>query len=541
MSFPTLISFIESLNEAGYGINLLEQDPPAVVLGDTDLTVGLTASFSWGPTSVETVTSLEEFMALYMPRQIVQHPNASIGVSKLPAGVVTNEGLSNLALFNKNFAAPVKFVNILGTSPAQSALVMDDVTGTPIQAFLVTAAYNGGLGDWIRVTTAVNTDTDYSDVTISFGTEDIVLEKLVYKDGSNDLVIGSDWVMGGGVTYDVVSSDGRPVCTFSIETPAALLPAVIASVALSGGTKGTLAAGDFVGSEVSPTGAFQFADDAPRILALVEVPDSLIEGATGVNALLGLLSDAVPFTNTFILGSTPAAATSAELVTHAGDVNHERVGVWAPLVRAVDTSAATPSVLTLDGNLFIAAQLTQIYQEESPGGPRHAPLFSGIVGTEEAVVFTPTTRKTLRNAGINTWVYESSSAYSFGGNSTLQNNTAGKDRIYRRRMADLIYAGLIEAFVPVADAPLTVKIASREISGEAQEAYTAAYAFLFGLSTDVLPDKGRTRIQSFSMDPFIANTQAGIDSGSWLIKVSVKLWSSAEAITLIAQVGTTVE
>jgi hypothetical protein len=400
-------------------------------------------------------------------------------------------------------------------APATAAKTYNDGAGTPAVLTTVTAKCPGALGNAISVAWSENaSDSTARDATVTIGTG----YSATYE---NVATIVS--------TALVVTDPGDPYVTFSKHASGTLVPAVAAAAALTGGADGTAVAADYVGSSSSSVGIRKFYSESVDVdvLFVAECPDSLVDT---VNT--GLEAYATETDKGMVVLCTPDGDTAAATITNVANHRDDRIVYVWPRVKTTNFYDPDLAEIEVDGNAFAAAAIVSVDPEASPGGAPGAPALSGITGLENEDI-PRSTYDDLNEAGVAPFQMVSGLGCILRKGVTTS-ITSGQTQIFRRRMTDFIADSLAARWQFFVGTLLDV-----DLAGESLGPNTSG---LIGETSQFLADlKRRNRIEDYSVDPFSENTQTNIDDAQWYVAVSVNLFSAADAIVLVGNIGEGVE
>lgn len=487
MSAGTLIRNIAAFSAIGYGINVMEQNPPGQVMGVGANVVGIVAALPWGPVNeVTTITSSGEFFDTFCP----------------PVFAAENTYTPLRALLNKRFPAGLKVVRIDATSAvAATSGAITAGTGT----ITITANYKGTIGNLISYQWTAATDLDAAkrNLVITIGTR----YTATYEN-----------VTFGAITTQVVDD----YVTVTSAAPSAL-PSAGSATALASGAEGSAIAGDYVGSSSSAVGIRKFYADGVdvNVLFVAECPEAL---KAAVNT--GLEAYVADTDKGMVVLCTPNSATVAATITDAASYRDDRIVYVYPRVKTTNFYDSAAGTVTVDGNAFAAAAIANVDPERSPGGASGAPFLQGITGLENEDI-TRANYDALNAAGVAPFQMTTSLGAIIRKGITTS-LTSGLTQIFRRRMTDYITSSLATRWENFAELPLDVDLDTQTLGPNMGPLVAETLAFLAGLGS---------RIHSYSVDAFSANSQSNLDAGRWYVLVRVKLFPAADEIVLISTIG----
>lgn len=488
----TLIRTVGSLSQVGYGINILEQLSPTPVQGAASNVVGVVGVWPWGPTNeVQTFYSVGEALNTLAPSAFAGATNAGL----FPA-------LLTLLL---PWPGPLEIVRIATTGAAQATLALLAGNGT---ACTVTARYQGSVGNEIKVqiTAATNGESTARNLAILIGTT----YKAVYEN----------------LTADTLAAVSDPYVLIT----GSVLPDVVAASSLAGGSDGTPAAGDYLGSINSDVGIQLFEGEGPQatVLFCAAVPNGLVGSVnTGLKTFVGATQKGL-----MAVLCTPAAQSASTTLADVASYNSDRLVYGWPQVYLLNTYVATPTEQLTDGNACIACAMASIPPEQSPGGAGGVTALKSIVRLEQT---SPSrgTLDALKSAGVATFFR----ADSLGGviirGAVTTSVDDRKRMIFRRRMADFIAQSIARALERYVELPLDLSFNSqqRPSLGEVTGAEVGVVTtFLEGLRV-------AGRIEGYQVDPYSQNTLSTAAAGRFHLAIAVGLFGAQEQIVLIHRIG----
>lgn len=493
----SLIQTISALSQSQYGVNVLEQDVPASAPGASTNVVAVVGNFPWGPVdTIGEITSNAELFDTFAP---------------LPFDALDDYPALK-SFLNKTFPNTVKVVRVSPSGQAKAThTFLDGSSGNSVD---VTAKYFGVLGNSIKVEWSTNADDSTArDATVSIGTAYSVTYPAVATIVSAALV---------------VTDPGDPYVTFAKHSAATLVPAVISATALSTGADGTAAAGDYSSAIELFAGA-----DVGFDVGFVAEPES---------AILDDVNDALKsFVDSHGKGmwvlSTPASQSAATSKTYVADYRSDRLVYPWPRVKTINGFDPDRAEITVDGAPFVAAAMASVQPEIGPGGKPGAAALKGITAIEQ-VGTTLTTLNALNAKGITPFFMSDALEGAILFNGLTTSLTAGRTKIFRRRMTDYVttsLAGLLEHYV---GEPLDINLSRQALGPITGPEAGQITQFLENLKN---PGQGNPqRIRDYSLDPFGGNLQSNIDAGQWILVLLVQLLSMQEQIVLRAQIGESV-
>lgn len=488
----SLIRRITALSAANYGVNILEQAPPGVVQGAQSAVVGVVGWFPWGPRNTVTeISSPRELFDTFCP---------------LPFDV-TDDWAAMKAFLNKTFPAGLKVVNIEPSGAA--AADFDFVDASADESVTVTAKYKGSVGNSIKVAWTANADDATArDATVTIGSLYSVTYKAVATIVSTALV---------------VTDPGDPFVTFSKFSGATLVPAAISATSLSGGADGTEAAADYTGSG---KGLLKFYGESVDV-------DILFVAEPGSSFIADINTGIEAYVNTNEKGMailcTPAAQSKSTARTYVADYRSERLVYTWPRVKTTNLYDPLNAEVTVDGAAFAAAALAGVAPEVSPGGAPGAPFLTGITGLEDETA-TAADMDTLNEYGVTPWMMNTALGGAIMRKAMTTSLTSGRTRVFRRRMTDFIVESLSARWEQFAEAPLDLTLSTQTLGPNSGQLVAETVAFLEQLKAD-------GRIREYAVDPWSENSSGSIADGTWVIVVTVGLFSAMDNLVLKANIG----
>jgi hypothetical protein len=490
----SLISKISSLASVGYGINIFEQSPPQNISGVKTNVAGCVGAFPWGPTTMQTVTSWQQLFDLYCPSYF----DAADTYPALKA------------FLSKKFPGGLKMVRAVASDAVLGTMDYDDEDAT--ESVTVVAKYLGLLGNSVLVEWAANADTAANrDAIVSIGT--------AYSERYENVVVAAGLV---------VTDPGDPFVTFSKHASCVKVPEVAAALALASGSDGTLAGADLVGSAVSNVGIRKFYDENISINALFVADlgddDTLIDAVN-----VGLFAYVGEDKGLAVL-MTKYDQTVAEAIVDVASYNDDRCVYPFPLAKCKNFYDTNLTEIEVQGGPWVAAAIVQNDPWQAPGGAASVEALKGITALEE-VSITRTNYESLNTAGIAPFFMST----ALGGAIVRRAVTTATDgtRIFRRRLTDYLtesIAAYLERFV---EYPIDLDLDAQTLGNYTKTEVDAVTTFLEN-------EKQAQHAKDYGIDPFSANTEAGIDAGRWVLAIQVETFSMQEEIVLQAEVGETV-
>lgn len=504
----TLVTRINAISEASFGVNILDRPSDPVVAGVDVATIGLVMDLPWGPVNeVIEVATLPELYRQFAPAEFDNREDYP----------------SLLSLLNKTWPSAIQINRIFrsgSTDAAAASATANDGAGSPAPSTITTARYVGASGNLIRHQWVANADGVST---------------------SRDLIV-SVVTAAGVTTYSkrhkaVATGGGTPVITdpgdrFVIVTPHGSIdevPAVMGSaVALTGGTDGVAVAADWTGAADTFDGIRAFLDDnlGVDVIIACEVDAAFIDDA---NDELIATAEAVGCRAVLC---TPEAQTKAQIDTYIADYRSENVSFHWPKVYTINKYDVTRPEVLVDGNSFAAVAVASVPPQDNPGGAPGARYLRGITGVETGV--TKAQFESLKENGVNGWFNSTANGgyIIYGGvNTQIADNT--RLTIARHRMFSYItgsLAGFLERFVGrLAD----IDLESQSLGPVTQQQDAAMRSFLQVLLNNKV-------IRSYNVDLFSGNTLLQMAAGTFVVLIEVGLYGSQDNIVIDANIGPTV-
>lgn len=497
----SLITRIDYIEQAKYGVNILDKAQPSVVVGRGSNTIGKVGAYPWGPVNEPILcTSPEEFFNTFAPIEFANRADYP----------------SLLAMLGKTYPAPIYVVRIEPTdSETASYTFVDAGTPTPENSVVVTARYPGESGNLISVAWSANP-------TVA---------------GNRDMTVTV--TAGGNITYqrihrNVVVATGLVVTDpndpWVIVTPHAdieAVPAPIAATALAGGDDGTAVLADWTGGSSGFNGLRAFLDDnlGVDVIFGAEVPSSMAEDW---NAALYPVVEAV---GAIAIYSTEEGMNrAAAIATAAANPSARAMQPW-PKVYIRNTYLPVPETVLADGNAFQAVAVAGVNPFESPGSEPGARYLRGIVSLETGV--SKEDYELLYAGGVS--AFRNSPAmggYMIGGAVSTQTADPNKVQISRQRAFDFITGSVAEYMERFIGRLADINLTQRRLGPITQAQASAVEAFMASL----VP----ASIEAYSVDWFSANTPQDLALNRFQVILSAKLYGVQDRIIIHANVGSTV-
>jgi len=497
-----LVRTISAETAAGYGVNILEDSPAAVVQGRGTRIVAIVGDFPWGPTDEPTlVGSGAELIEQFCPAEFQ----------------AANDYLSMRAVMGLQFPSSLVVVRIAATSAATAAKTFPHTGAT--DAVDVTARYEGVLGNRIRISFADNaTVPEDSDMTV----------KVLGSDGTT---------VRYSRTYLRAIVDGGAALSVSAE--AAADPFVVTAIAAGAPDTAPDAVADSALDDVAGADGTGVAGDWSD--ALATLGDSSVTwnvgfGAEVPSAMVDTWNDAVTAFadaqsgNRFLVHSTPASEDVATALTNV-DSAQQSDRCLRPWRRVRVTNEYDPlrGLVTVDGNADAAVAIASVDPWLSPGGAGGNKHMRRIKGVEAGVTATDAQLESLTDAGLTPIVISSALGPILRNARTTSLESADSRRVKVRRLTDYIVTAISDTLVQYAERPLDVDIVNRRLGPVTLPEIGSIRTFLDQLVGPAL--------RSYQLDPFGGNVQANIDSGQWFIILRAKYLPAQEQIILRIQAG----
>lgn len=498
-----LVHHITSESLAKYGVNILEIDPPRGVPTPGNRIVAVVGDFPWGPTDTVTqITSSAELFSTFCP---------------LPFDSLDSYPALK-AFIGKRFPSTVKVVRIDATDAVVATKTFEDASSN--DSLIVTAKYQGALGNSITVTITANADTATNrDVTIKIGDK----YEVTYENA----------VTASPLAVDATIDD--PYVTLALDGSASAVPDAATATALASGADGTAVAGDYLGTTAEGLKLFEAADEAYAVIFFAEPPTGLRDA---LNA--GLKTHQETTERGIGVLCTPDGQTKATAQTYAQTYAFDRLVYPYPRVKTVNTFDPDRATTTVQGNAFVASAIVNTDEWLSPGGKQSADWLRGIVGLESGVVMNLTDYANLNAAGVAPFFKSSAFNGYIIHKAVVTDLTAGKTRVLRRRLTDYIAEGLGDICELFTETPLDVDMAGQRLGPNTSLEASEITAFLQNMW---VTNKGIATVDSspgYTLD-FFAGTAPDIDAGRFVISLLVKFIAPQESVILRLQAGETVQ
>ncbi|HYD02627.1 MAG TPA: hypothetical protein VEB22_15475 [Phycisphaerales bacterium] len=488
----SLIRKISMLSQATYGINILEVDVPGGIRGVGEDAVGVVAELPWGPeTTVTDINSVGELFEQFCPTEFD----------------VADDYAAMKAFLNKTFPGGLKISRVPVTGAAAASKTFNDDDPNP--SLVATARYKGVVGNGIKVEILAGSSGTKRSVKVTIGS--------TYSKTYVDVQSGA-----------VVTDPGDPFVEFTAHASADEPAAVVAATALTGGADGTAVAADYTGTAPTYTGIRAFYPEGVKVgvLFVAEPPEALKDDIND-----GLLLYAQTVKKGVAVLCTKDGQSYSSAQTYVADYRDDRCVYPFPRVNTLNRYEDDPDEVEVDGSSFVAAAIVSVDPEVSPGGQPGAAALAGITSLEAE--FEDAIYQELNDDGIAPF-FMSTKLGCIIRNGLTTSLTAGKEKIFRRRMTDFISESIAEFLEAYIERPLDLVLSPAPRLGPVtQQEYGEIVAFLQGM-------KDGNRIANYSVDPFGGNTAAGIAAGTWVILISVQLYASQDVIVIKAAVGTSV-
>lgn len=483
---------IASEVDAGYGVNTLEVQPRPSVKGVSTSVVGMVALLPWGPVGeVVSITNAAEFLQRFYPDTLA----AVKDTTTYPA----LRALLNKPLFTRGGLRVVRPAVTGADSADSGAVTAGDGSVT------ITARYAGALGNSIsyQFTAASGGNAAERDVVITAPGY-----LATYKD----------------VAFAAIASLSDALVTFSA-TGATAMPDAGSATALTGGTDGTVAAGD-VTDAIDLFGA-DVAD--ADVVFVAECPSAIVDDVnTGLKALAALGG---PFV---VLSTVPSQerATAITYVEDYRDTAGNSLYPW-PRVKTPDTYTTANTETVVDGNAFVAAAIANVPAWLSPGGNGKlqggVDLLAGITGLEDETA-NRTGLDALNDAGIAPFARYRGIGFVIRNARTTA--LTGRTKVQSRRYTSYLMESIAELLSLYVERPLDLDAESEQLGPVTGAAVQAIDGFLQAEVDD-------SHMARFGMDPF-ASSPADLAAGRWYLDISARYFASMDEIVLRFQGGESV-
>jgi len=502
-TMPPLIRSISQAGDAKVGLNFLSVAPPQAVTGAQAKSMGIVGHWPWGPqgTTVR-CASFADFRASFYPKAF-----GAIDATTYPA--------MRAFLAAINIPGPFYVTRIDPTGTADSAALNTyTVTGGTV---LGTATYAGSLGLLIVATWAAATDADstHRNLTISIGT---TYSKL-YEN----------------VTLVTILTLGDPYITWSFGGSPSVLPAAAATATQSQGVHGVAVAGDYVGSSSSNVGIRRFYTQTVDCLFVAECPSAILNT---VNTGLVAYGTGSGKDGSYVLCSV-ASQTVAAAVTYSAsyrDTTSKGWMVWPRLVVTNSYDSTFPSV-TVDGNAAAAAAIAGADAWLSPKWTTSTPYLTAITDLETND-FVDGTVDALKAVGVSCFYLEPTIGPMLA-QSVTTNIVSGQTE-HKRTAYTRYFNAKVATISPLYNGlPLDVDLTGQTL-GPLSGGFVGAITSFLQNEWQLGHIATVNGAPGFTVDPYGSNTQGGLDAGTFVVAVAIKLWGDMDVIIVTAQIGSTV-
>lgn len=484
-----LVHQISAVEDALYGVNILEIPPALVVQGGDSTGVAIVGEFPFGPVNTLTPVTLATLYEQFAP---------------LEFGVLSSQFPALRALFNKRFPGRVLMVRVSPAGLATATLTFQD--STPADSVVVSALYGGAQGNNVQITWSANADLPANrDMTVTVGTS--------YARTYANVVVDNT----GSIT---VNDPGDRFVSVAAAVGAVAPPAAVAATNLASGADGTAIAGDYA----TAIEALADVTEDWAVGFVAEPPDALV---ASINASLKTFADT--HERGILVGNVPVGQTDTAAISAVASYRTDRI--WMPWPRAftIDPDDPNRREIEVEANSFWAVALAATNPFRSPGGVTGKPSLTGITRFSSGA--TAQQLKLLNDAGVSPGIMVRGEALIHLAVTTSL--TADLTRIFRRRATDFVMdamAVFLEGFV---ETPADINLTDRTLGDNTFAMDAGLRTFLNGLRTS-------GEIEDFSVDMFSAQTANQLASGIIVPGFQLKLFGMAERIVLRGEVGTQV-
>lgn len=478
-----------------HGVFAELRTPPAVARAVNPGVACLVDQFPWGPAQ-----------QLYTP-----DTTGDLIQTVAPFGS-SHQGAGYLALIRKRYAL-LKVVRVMAATGTAPATYTVNKTG-PAALIVITLKYNGTMGNSVtcQVTTATDGDANHFNIIV----------QLTGATGTTVDKIENYNVSGTGADTDPTTDPRFPKCALigTITKSSSGVP-IIASGSFSGGTDGTVAASDYVGTEGTGNRGFALLE-GDRSIRQFFVGDPGDSFRAAVNA--GAYAHAAFMTDRRACINGPSGQTSAAARTDAALYSSRYVSYADPWLWINDDTTGARRLVPPAP--FLASLCSLVSPSTSPAwkSPEMGDLLSGIVALEadrgDAAGLNTA-------AGVCTFIRELSGGFRLeaGVNTCAPADPAAK-RITYVSMAIYIASTLTEAFRPMVDGPNVELTQQRMID--------TTVNFLQGLKNNKNNDpEHNPYITDYSIDDLGQfNPANDLSNGDFTLPISVQVDAGMERIFL---------
>lgn len=485
----SLIRTITSLDQAGYGVNIRDREPPAQASRVSSNRVGIVGNFPWGPqgNDVYEIRSVEQFRALFAP------PELTASISDYPS----------LGILAARIPTPWYVRNVQKTGGLKANSAFLDGSAEPVVT--LTAKHAGAVGNQITCQLVAGSTGSLWTVEVRVGT---------YKATYADVVKTS-----AGPAYPV--NDPFVDMAFLGGTP------IPATVDLMNGANGTAGSAQWTGTAGTFEGVRAFlSDDLDIDLLFAAMPP------TAVIAALNQVCDEVARVKLakHFCATVPDQDVD-QMIASSNALNSDFSTYHGTFVEVPNPLGE--GLIVTDPNAFAVAIAASGDVSDSIGAG-----FSRN-GLRPVVRVIPNLSKgdydALFEAGVCPVKMLRDGAVFYGSRTT--NPSVALRSVSRRRIANFVEKNAAVILERQLEHPLDVDVEGRTLGGRSQAVSMELRSFLNGLAVGgpgVAP-----RIRGYEVD-FFSSTDAQIRAGVWIVTVSVATFAPTEKIIINASVGPTV-
>ena len=482
-----------------HGVYAIERTPPATVRATGSSTSALIGQFPWGPSqTLFTPTDMNNLLSTFAP-----------------AGM-TRTGSGYLSIIRKGWPL-LKVVRVEGATAVIASAILNKTGPTPM--LTLTLKYPGTAGNSVTATVAAPSDgnVNHFNLTISVtgqtGTTTDFFQNLDYS----------------GTATDSTPDFTKTLLIGSITKTASGVP-LNGTTTFSSGTDGTIASGDYVGTQgAADKGVAKLEGDRTIDHLFADDPGNSLRSAVnaGLQAHADYMSDRVAYIN------GPTGQTQSVAQTDVANYRSLRVvyaDPWVYINNDVDgTKTLVPSAC------FAASVAAQLAPSTSIAwkSTEVQTMLQGIVDLE----FDRGEAASLNtDAGICTFIREVNGGYTIEAGVNTDNPVApSKGTLTRTRMGHYIARSITTSLRTSVDSP--------NVPLNQQDEITAVEDFMAGLKAAKNTDPNHLPhvLDYFMNDVNAANSFSDLQAGNFTIPLDVTISASQAKIFLSLNYGETVK
>lgn len=532
-----LTQFITNRTQARrVGIFVQDIAPSRVIRARGRKKVLIVGHFPWGPTgTVWDVTSEAAFLDRHYP------------VAQFGSGSGTDANTAYSETFGLLSPGISKVYNVAGSSGAKASFTFVDDDGTPENSLVITAAYNGVIGNLIRASVSANvTDSTKRDVRIYITADDgtIVYDVTYFAVQNANGTVNTV----SPVNTTTLKPESLVMVTITAASGANEAAAVLAGQALTGGSVDTYTAANFNAGVIKALES----DSDIGIVVCVGVADSL---AAALNELIQTAAEASGSNGVIFTAVERASRTKAEHLADALLCRTERIRYIGPQVTRTTAynhrGYSATYTATCSGRLIWAMMRTATeYHRATMQGGTPSGFAGAISGLEATWTGVFSDFNDFAEAGVIGWIKDDNGIYvpfDDVANYLIDGVPAAGERLIHQDYYDGAFNAFLASFL--GSGKVDVQLPSETLPGALGDHTGGVIAKM----RDFLDaERGRGILQrqpdattgvlddGYIVDGITDNESADVGAGRWAVRWAARATPNARSIVVNRRLDNTI-